>query len=100
MIFKKKSLLLLGILILSIVAINTFVFPKIAENCSCYMGEEVENILCKEFCPSGDCDVMQSLGRCVDGSCVTSHYIRCLGSTTYLPGYWSEPCWQCLPGAY
>jgi len=96
--FRKQNLFLLAVLIVGIVSINTFVFPKEAENCSCYMGEEVEQIICNYTC-IGECEVIHHLGRCSDDCCLSSHTINCIDGGYSEMGYWSEPsCWQCLSG--
>jgi hypothetical protein len=92
----KKQLLFCVVILVGLVSINTFVFPKIEERCSCTIGEEIIQILCADSCPGEDCGVwMYIRGICDDMGCRSNLRIDCIPSGKRFYYYWHEPCWEC-----
>jgi len=96
----KKKVLVVVIALIGIIFIDTFLFPKPEESCTCTIGEEIQSILCADQCPNSDCFIRGPVyGYCRNGSCVSWVVIACDGiysndERTYA---WFEPCWECSP---
>ena len=94
----KKIVLMIVIVAVGIIAIELFIFPKVAEDCDCLMGFEVQKIFCEDQCIDSECLYgTPSKGYCYDGKCQSYLVIYCIPGMMRGRYDWEEPCFSCSP---